>query len=204
MKKLNHFEQGTSEWLHWRKGKITGTVLKSIMGTPRAKQDAIYEMIAQRLVEGVDDEEYESPMDRGTRLQPDAIAMFELETGKSVEEVGGTESDKNSQIASSPDGLISETEAIEIKCPGGKNHVKYWLENKLPEDYMWQIVQYFVVNEKLQTLYFVSYHPEIAVHPLHIIEIKRSDIGENILLARDKQEEFLKTVDNLLDKIIEL
>ena len=55
MLKLKHFEQGTSEWLHWRKGKITGTVLKSIMGTPRAKQDAIYEMIAQRLVEGVDD-----------------------------------------------------------------------------------------------------------------------------------------------------
>ena len=52
MKKIN-VEQNTNEWLHLRKGKITGTVLKSIMGTPKARQDAIYEVIAQRLTVGV-------------------------------------------------------------------------------------------------------------------------------------------------------
>ena len=121
MKKHN-IQQRSDEWFHLRKGKITGTVLKSIMGTPRARQEAIYEIMAERLTVGIGEDE--NAMDRGTRLESDGIAIFELETGKQVECVGFCEDDENSQIANSPDGLIGENEAVEIKCPGGKNYVK--------------------------------------------------------------------------------
>lgn len=202
MKKHN-IEQKSDEWHQIRKGKITGTTLKSIMGTPKVRQDAMYEIIAERLTIGIGDE-YENAMERGNRLEPDAIAMFELETGKNVERVGFCEDDNNAMICNSPDGLIGETEAIEVKCMGGKNHVKLWVTNQFPSEYEWQIIQYFVVNEKLEKLYFVGYNPDIPIHPLHIIEINRKDIEEQIKEAKETQKNFLKDVDSILKNIITL
>lgn len=196
-------EQGTNEWYQIRKGKITGTTLKSVMGTPKARQDAMYEIIAERLTIGVE-EDYENPMDRGNRLEPDAIAMFELETGKQVERIGFAEDETNPMIANSPDGLIGETEAIETKCPQGKNYVKMWLTNLVPEEYEWQVVQYFIVNEKLEKLYFVGYRPEIDIHPIHIIEVNRSDIEVKIKNAKKQQEAFLQEVESILSTLIKL
>lgn len=200
--KKHQIEQRTDEWLHIRKGKITGTALKSIMGTPRARQEAIYEIIAERLTIGIDDEE--NAMERGNRLEPDAIAMFELETGKQVERIGFCEDDNNAMICNSPDGLIDETEAIEVKCMGGKNHIKMWLTDEIPDEYKWQIIQYFVVNEKLKKLYFVGYNPNIPVHQLHIIETTREENKTDIENAKKSQEAFLQEIDNILKNIIKL
>lgn len=205
MKKYNEIEQGTDEWHQIRKGKITGTTLKAIMGTPKARQDAVYEIIAERLTLGIESEtSMENAMDRGLRLESDAITMFEFETSKQVERTGFCEDDTNPQIANSPDGLIGETEAIEVKCLGGKNHVKMWLTNSIPDEYYWQAIQYFIVNEKLEKLYFVGYNPDIPIHSLHIIEIKKEEIEEDITKARVSQEQFLKEVEEQLSKIIKL
>lgn len=205
MKKYNEIDQRSDEWHHIRKGKITGTVLKAIMGTPKARQDAMYEVIAERLTVGVDSEgDYESPMDRGTRLEPDAISMFELMTGKTVEQTGFCEDDTNAFIANSPDGLIGDNEAVEAKCMGGKNHVKMWLTNEVPDEYEWQVVQYFVVNEKLEKLYFIGYNPDITIHPLHIIEVDRVQIADKIETARGAQQVFLNLVEEKLKDIIKL
>lgn len=203
--KKHQIEQKSNEWHHIRKGKITGTTLKAIMGTPKARQDAIYEIIAERLTVGVESEgDYENAMERGNRLEPDAIAMFELETGKQVERVGFCEDETNPMIANSPDGLIGEDEAVEVKCLGGKNHVKMWLTNETPEEYKWQIIQYFVVNENLKKLYFVGYNPDIPIHPIHIIEVSRDEVESEIKEARENQEKFLSEVENILKDIIEL
>ena len=203
MKKHN-IQQRTPEWHQLRKGKITGTGLKSIMGTSYARDEYFYESLAQRLTVGLQDVDYENAMDRGTRLEPDAIAMFELETGKSVEKVGFCEDDDDPTMANSPDALIGNTEAVEVKCLGGKNHVRMWLENEIPKDYFWQVVQYFVINPKLKKLYFVGYNPDIPVHSLHIIEVSREDVADSIVSAKKTQEEFIQKVNSKLKEIIEL
>lgn len=204
MKKHN-IEQGTDEWHQLRKGKVTGTYLKSIMGTPKARQEAIYEMIAERLTIGIESETtWENAMDRGLRLEDDAITLFEFETGKQVERTGFCEDDTNPLIANSPDGLIGENEAVEVKCLEGKKHVKAWLTGLVPDDYQWQVVQYFVVNPKLKKLYFVNYHPDIQIHPIHIIEVTRQEIEDKITLAKKSEEIFLKEVEEELNKLIKL
>lgn len=204
MKKID-IEQQTAEWFHLRKGKITGTTLKAIMGTPKARQDAFYEIIAERLTVGVEgDMEYENPMDRGNRLEPDAIAMFELETGKKVERIGLCVDDNNSNIANSPDGLIIDhpEEAVESKSPGGKNYVKMWLTNTVPEEYDWQCVQYFVVNKGLQTLWFLGFNPDITIHPLHIIKVTREQLADKIAKAESAEQVFLQEVEATLSTLI--
>jgi putative phage-type endonuclease len=204
--KKHKIEQKTDAWFQIRKGKITGTTLKAIMGTPKARQEAIYELIAERLTVGVDnpDVNYENAMERGCRLEPDARIMFEFETGLKVEEVGFCENDDNSSIGYSPDGIISDAEDIEIKCMGGKNHIKMWITNKIPEEYSWQVVQAFVVNPKLKKRYFVGYNPDIPTHPLHIIEITREEIEKEIKEAEENQIKFLKDVEVELNKIIKI
>lgn len=203
--KKHKISQRTDEWFHIRKGKITGTTLKAIMGTPKARQDAMYEIIGERLTIGVESESgEENAMDRGTRLEPEAVAAFEFETGNKVDIIGFAEDDDNPMIANSPDGLIGDDEAIEVKCMGGKNHAKVWITNEIPEEYFWQSIQYFVVNNKLQKLYFVAYNPDIPVHPLHIIELERRNIESEIKTARLKQEEFLSEVEEKLKGIINL
>ncbi len=205
MRRHNNIEQQTEEWFQRRKGKVTGTDLKSIMGTPKARQEAIYENIAERLTKGVETE-YENPMDRGNRLEPEAIAMFEMITGKRVSKTGLCEKDENYLIANSPDGLVIDENdnGVEVKCPQGKNYVKAWLTNKIPDEYWWQVIQYFVVNEKAQKLYFVLYNPDIDIHPIHIIEVLRKDVESDIVIAEEKQKEFLEEVDKILEDIIKL
>jgi putative phage-type endonuclease len=205
MKQYNDVEQGTAEWHFLRKGKVTGTVLKSIMGTSSKRQDAIYEIIAERLTLGVEAEvEQENPMARGTRLEPDAITMFEFEKNIVVDRTGFCEDDNVYGIAQSPDGLIGDEAAIEIKCPGGKNYVKIWLTNLVPDEYYWQVIQYFVVNEKLKKLYFVAYHPDIKIHPMHIIEVTRDSLGKHVNEAREAEKAFLLEVESILSTIITL
>ena len=85
---------------------------------------------------------------------------------------------------------------------GGKNHVKMWLTNKVPDEYEWQVVQYFVVNEKLEKLYFVGYNPDIPTHPLHIIEVNRETILEDIKNAKVAQKVFLGEVEDIIKKLI--
>lgn len=203
MRAHKDIEQRSDEWHQIRKGKITGTTLKAIMGTPKARKEAVYRIIGERLKVGIGDQ-MENPMDRGTRLEEDAVKEFELKTGLEVDVVGFCEHDENPSIANSPDGLIGETMAIEIKCPMEAKHVQYWLENDIPDEYKWQIVQYFVTNEKLEKLYFVSYNPEIPVYPLHIREIGREELGEDIDKAKSSQEKFLSEVDEKLKAIIKL
>lgn len=203
--KLHTMEQRTDEWHHVRKGKVTGTTLKSIMGTPKAYKEAMYTIIAERLTVGVQSD-YENAMDRGNRLEPEAIAALEFETGLRTQTVGFCENDQNQHIGYSPDALIldDESEDVEVKCPGGKNYVKMWLENKVPDEYTWQLVQAFIVNPKLNKRYFVGYNPDIPTHPLHIIEVTREEIMEKINLAAKKQDIFLAEVEATLLTLIKL
>lgn len=204
--KIYNVEQKTDEWKLLRKGKVTGTDLKRIVGTPTTRESCFYDILAERLAVGADLEE--SAMDRGNRLEIEAIEAFEKETGKLVEVVGLTESTSNSFIASSPDGLIKNkgkyTEAVEIKCLSDGNHVKGWLKNEIPKEYYPQSIQYFVVNPDLEKLYFVFYNPRITVKSLHIIELDRLNADDDIAEYEHAQNEFLREVDEALEKIIEV
>jgi len=194
-------QQQSKEWFEIKKGVITGTVLKAISGTPKARQDAIYELLAERLTVGVPDE-YENPMDRGNRLEPEAIASFELATGKQVKKVGFCQRDDNPFIGNSPDGLIGDREALEVKCPMGKNYVKAWITNEIPDEYYWQCIQYFVVNDNLDVLYFVLYNPDIPVYDMHTILMHRTDVEADIASALEKQRKALGEIDELLSGIV--
>lgn len=205
MKVYNDILQKTPEWEKIRLGKVTGTGLKRIVGSSKTRETYFWEIIAERLT--VDDGSNESALQRGNRLEEEARQKFMEATGKKVEIAGFCENDKNIYIAYSPDGLIKKNkkkvvEDVEIKCPGSGNHVKYWQEDIIPEEYFPQIVQAFIVNPDLEKRYFISYDPRIAIKPLWIKEITRDDVIYSIEDYKEQEEDFIEQVNDKLAEIL--
>lgn len=187
-------------WAEARRGKITGTRLRDIIvkrGT--GKKIGFYELIAERLGIPSDGED---PMERGLRLEPTAIARFEQETGKKVNKdlVIWTRDDDES-IAISPDGFIGKKEAVEVKCLSSARHIQAIIENKVPDEYEFQALQYFIVNEDLKTLHFVMYDPRIVAKDYIRFEIARKDVQANIDTYLTFQRETLAEVIQWTEKL---
>ncbi len=75
--------ENQESWLEARKTKITGSRLKDIIvkrGT--GQKIGFYELIAERLAIPSDGED---PMERGHRLETEALERFTQETGKEVD-----------------------------------------------------------------------------------------------------------------------
>lgn len=197
--KTKQFES-REEWLEFRKGKIMGSVLGDIIvkrGT--GKKIGFYKLIADRIASPATEE---NPMERGTRLEPEAVEKFRQVTGKKVnDDLIVWVSDQNPNIAISPDGVISDTEALEIKCLSSDKHIKAFIEKKIPDDYEEQAIQYFIVNEKLEKLYFAFYDPRLIARQFFFLEINREDIQEQIDTYLAYQLETLEEVERLVTEL---
>ncbi len=151
------------EWLDGRMGKVTGTRLKDLVvkrGTKPKK--GFYEIIAEKIAIPANGE---NVMDRGHRLETDAIAIFEEKTGKKVNtDLVIWSREDNTDIAISPDGYVEGkkiTEACEVKCLNSASHIEAYLTKEIPSEYEYQKIQYFVVNNDLEILYFIFYDPRM-------------------------------------------
>jgi len=183
-------------WLDSRIGKITGTRLKdliSLRGTGRKK--GFYELIAERVALPADGE---NPMDRGSRLQEEALARFAKDAGKKVDtSFVMWVSDDNESIAITPDGVVGKTEAIETKCLNSVSHIEAWLTQKMPSEYQFQALQYFIVNPQLKTLYFAFYDPRIPHKDFFYLIINRKDVEEDIEKYKQEQLEILAEIEKI-------
>ncbi len=176
------------------------------MGSKKVRDNYLYEIISERL--SVDDGMEESAMERGERLEQEAISEFEKSTGKIVDRVGFAESDESELVGFSPDGLIANkgfyTEAVEAKCLSSANYVRAWIENQIPEEHQAQVIQAFIVNEKLETLYFVLYDPRIPIHPLHIIPVTRKELGQSITDYKKQEMDFVEEINTKIEELIKV
>lgn len=197
--KIYNFEN-EQDWLEARKTKITGSRLKDVItfrGT--TKKQEYYELLAERLALPPTDE---NAMDRGLRLEADAIERFALETGKKVDSsLALWVRDDNESIAISPDGRIGKTEAIEVKCLGSARHIEALLTGKVPGDYEYQALQYFIVNDELKTLYFAFYDPRLSVKDFFYFTINREDKAVEIEEYKTYQENTLKEINEIVNKL---
>jgi hypothetical protein len=196
-----HRYETEAEWLAGRIGKVTGSKLKDIVvkrGT--GKKIGSYQLIADKLGIPADDER---PMDRGHRLEKEAVAMFAKESGKQVDDDSlqmWTRED-NPNIAYSPDAVVSPIETLEIKCLGSARHIEALITNEIPAEYEFQKLQSFIVNDKQETLYFAFYDPRLLSKPFFYFTIHREDIAEEIAKYKEYQENELVWVNDWVKKL---
>lgn len=198
--KVKKFSDEAS-WMEARRTKITGSRLKGIISLRGGNKIGYYELIAERLALPATNE---NPMDRGHRLEEEAIERFMEETGKKVDNsLVIWERDDNESIAISPDGFIGETEAVEVKCLASARHIEAFLmgEHFIPDEYEFQVLQYFIVNDKLQKLYFVFYDPRLSVKDFFYRTIERKEIKEDIKKYLEYQRKTLEEVNNIVNSL---
>lgn len=189
-------------WMEGRKGKITGSRVGDVVMKKAADgyKMGFYELLAERLAIVPDGE---NPMDRGTRLETEAIERFMKETGKKVDtSLVIWERDDNPNIAISPDGFMKKKEATEVKCLNSALHIKTYLTKKIPKEYEDQGIQYFVVNDDLETLYFLFYDPRFP-GPLafFVLEMKREDVQESVVAYLEYERKVLDEVNRIVTEL---
>lgn len=130
--------------------------------------ELIYELIYEKIAPHQDIYQSDT-MARGHVIES---IVKELYKGRNIVSTGFIKRTDNPFIGISPDGVelqqVGETKqgdiiirhAVEVKGPLGKNFVKYWLEDKIPSEYFWQVIHYFLVIETLETLDFIIHNPE--------------------------------------------
>lgn len=175
--------QGTTEWKMMRLGKISGTRLKDVMGTALARENLLNELIAEEVTEQYEEIYITPEMQRGTEEEEFAIRAYEERTGIDTKEIGLAVHDEYDWLVLSPDRFAKRnTHAVEVKCPKTKTQISYLRQGVVPKEYMSQVIHYFIVNEKLKTLDFISFDPRIKMKDLqlNIVSLKREDLQDQI------------------------
>lgn len=177
-----------------------------------------YEIVADRVARPVTPNDYIdqlngepfSMMARGHILEPEALKAFSEKTGKKLDDksvVWVSDYDSNAYI--SPDGAITGDdgkvrEAVEVKCLSSAEVIKCYAENHYPSDYEAQILKYFMVNDDLETLYFVIYTDLIPGLELQIFEIHRDEIASKLAEAKAFEKVSLERINALAERIEKL
>lgn len=200
-------KQGTPEWHKLRLAKITGTRLKSVMGGEQARATLIYELIAEELTEEAEKLFVNEAMKWGVEHEDIAIWVYEQTHGVKTEEVGFCLSEEFDFIGLSPDRLIKKgkkyVKGVEVKAPTSKTVVKYMVDKRIPPEYKWQVVHYFLVCDDLKFLDFLVFDPRIKENDLKLttISVTRKDMQDDIDGAKERLKEFRKEWLNIKSKI---
>ena len=212
-------EQGSSEWMSFREGKITGTKLGKIYAKSRHIDTfydtdkpllGFYEILAERLAVGTGDEGDEdgfgSSRERGKDLEGEAIERAEEELGLRFQRGGVWQSSKDENHITSPDGFTKDLEtAVEIKCLSSARHLMAILTNQPPKDYFAEYINYFLVNEKLKKLFVCLYDPRFIPKQLQFKswELKREDLSFEIARFEDIKDDAERQFAEITKKIME-
>lgn len=211
--KIIEVEQGSSEWMSFREGKRTGTTVGKIFAKSRKTGEmydttkpliTFYQKVAERLAEGTgDDDGLESSRERGKDLEEEAINEAERQLGLKLIRGNVWQADDLNHIES-PDAYTKDLKtAVEIKCLSSARHIQAICENRPPQEYYAEYLNYFLVNDDLETLYIFLYDPRFMLDHLkwHAFKLSRKDIEYDIERLRDidayAEELISKTVTEL-------
>jgi putative phage-type endonuclease len=174
-------EQGTTEWLDWRRGVVGASEAPTIMGeNPWASPKSLMD---KKL--GLSKEFSGNNATReGQRLEGPARKDLEHSEGIKLRPV--VVQDKELPfLAASLDALDKTNTLIyEIKC-GVKSYEKTISSKQVPSYYFAQL-QHMLMVTRLDCMYFAAYRPD---RPLLILEVDRDD--KYIKKLRSTEEKFV-------------
>ena len=190
--------QGSPEWHEARRGVITGTRLASVMGTPKVQETLTIELLGE-IISDIDENDTGGKsyaMEYGNVAEQVVKSEF---VDKEITEVGFVK--KYDWLGLSPDWLFEVNGeiigALEIKSPQVKSYVRYVLAGGIPEEYFWQVVQYFIVIDSLQYLDFVIFNAQIKDKAFRVrkIRVTREELAEDIEKAKTQLLKFKANLD---------
>ncbi len=145
--KIETYAQGSVEWMLGRVSRPTASRYDSLL-TPTTRKPAkarkLYraELLAEYLLGQPIEWGSSAFTERGTDMEDEARAWYELITDREVEQVGFI-AREDGKTGGSPDGLV-EDGGLEIKCLGAINHTLHLLDD--PPAYVGQVQGYMYLT----------------------------------------------------------
>lgn len=178
--KIISLQQGSAEWLDWRKTKITATDASSIMGLNEFKD---VKTLWREKLDMVAAPPANERMLRGQKLEPEARALFIEEMGINVEPLV-VESEEFYWMGASLDGIDDSRKIIiEIKCPSVDSHTLA-IAGGIRPSYKAQM-QHQLCTAEAEICYYVSYNPSYDPY-LNIIEVYRDDAFIEEMIEKER------------------
>ena len=169
-----------------------------------------YEMLAERVARPLTPNDYAdrlngepfSAIARGHILEPEIADNFAKAYNKKLDEdsvVWVSDDNPNSYI--SPDRTITDKdgvvrEAVEIKAFYSPEVLEVWKTQKIPSEYMPQVVKYFMINKDLETLYWVVGTDLIPGLELQVFTVKRKDVEDQIKEIEAFEDAYLSMIED--------
>lgn len=203
--KVIYGEQKTDEWQKLREGLITGSTAKKVKGSGDA---FLYQTLAIMTSKWKPKEAFGEDIDRGNKLEPEAVECYKKFTGLEVRR--DIAFIQNGRIGVSPDGVPYKgkfeenniKKLIEVKSSDVPNHIKYIDTNKVGSEYIDQIIHGFETIDTCDEIDFVSYCPMYKLKPLHIITVKRATMIVDISTTKIQYSKFIEKLDKIYSKLI--
>lgn len=174
-----------------------------------------YEMLAEKVARPLTPNDYAdrlngepfSAMARGHILEPEIAENFAKTYNKKLDKdsvVWVSDDNDNSYI--SPDRTITGEdgkvrEAVEIKAFYSPEVLEIWKTQKIPSEYMPQIVKYFMINQDLETLYWVVGTDLIPGLELQVFPVKRADVEDKITEIKAFEDAYLAMMNDDIKKL---
>ncbi|HFC8542683.1 TPA: lambda exonuclease family protein [Neisseria weaveri] len=199
-------KQGTEEWFAARLGKVTASrvsdiVAKTKSGYSASRKNYMAELLCERLTGTQQDGFKSAPMQRGTDLEPKARAVYMIETGRDVTEVGMIPHPSIENSGASPDGLVGNDGLIEIKCPNTATHLEF-IRSEKPMDKYYLQMQWQMACTGRAWCDFVSYDDRLINRLAYkCIRVMRDD--ETIKHLENEVSKFLSELEDLIKELEE-
>lgn len=144
-------------------GIMTASKFKDVLakGAGKTRKAYMYLLAAESITSEPIESFSNEYMEWGTITEPQARAMYELESGNTIEQVAFIKPSEESSVGCSPDGLVGEKGMIEIKCPKTTTQIETFLKGDMPTGHKAQVQGQMWVSER-EWCDFVSFDPRIA------------------------------------------
>lgn len=197
--------QGTAAWYSARTGALTASRMAAAMsklknGADSAERKALkIEVLAERLTGDVVDHYVTPAMQHGIDTEPAARATYEMQTGQLVSECPFIPHPTIPDFGCSPDGRISQTLGLEIKCPTTAKYLTWRLAGVVPEEHKPQMLAQCVCAG-FEAVEFVAFDPRLPKH-LQLFVVRYTPTQAERDAVESAAREFLAEVDAMFEQL---
>jgi CubicO group peptidase (beta-lactamase class C family) len=200
-------DQGTDAWRLARCGWLGASSLgealardKKGTGWGASRANLLARLVVERVTGKPMDTYINAAMQHGLDTEAEARAAYQFEEGVRVTKTGFHRHPSIFGTGASPDGLIGDDGAVEIKCPQPATHLNTILGGSISQAYKYQ-VQWQMVFAGRQWVDWCSYCPSFPDNMrLHIQRVQRDD---RLIAELEAQvREFLLELDKKLAALV--
>lgn len=202
---MDEIVQGSPEWFAERCGKVTASRIADVLAKGRGGEESVgrknykAELVCERLTGKKTEGFTTKAMSDGVEREPIARALYESRYGVFVDEVGFISHPKILMSGASPDGLISDDGAIEIKSPQMATHIDYFKAGVPVAKYVPQMAWQLACTGR-KWVDFISFNPDFPEYlQLFVVRYHRDE--EYIKHIESEVIKFLEEVDEEIIKL---